>query len=178
MKHAEVKGQVLRLRFRAKSGKDREMRVTDRSLVRFVKKMQDLPGQNLFQYITDDGTPCAVGSADVNDWLREVMGEDFTAKHFRTWRASVLGFEALAHAQGKVPLKELLTQVSDHLGNTPAIARKSYVHPAVMALVDEQETWRAGLRLPRATRWLSREERGLITLLEEGPAAAELLAAG
>lgn len=178
MQHAEVRGQVLRLRFRAKSGKDREMRVTDRSLVRFVRKMQDLPGQNLFQYISDDGTPCAVGSADVNDWLREVMGEDFTAKHFRTWRASVLGFEALAHAQGKVPLKALLTQVSDHLGNTPAIARKSYVHPAVLALVDEQEIWRAGLRLPRATRWLSRDERGLIALLEEGPAAAELLAAG
>ncbi|MGV3512993.1 MAG: DNA topoisomerase IB [Novosphingobium sp.] len=178
MRHAEVKGQVLRLRFRAKSGKDREMRVTDRSLVRFVRKMQDLPGQNLFQYIGDDGAPCAVGSADVNDWLRQVMGEDFTAKHFRTWRASVLGFEALAHAEGTMPLKDLLTRVSDHLGNTPAIARKSYVHPAVMALVENQEPWRAGLRLPRATRWLSREERGLIALLEEGPAAAELLAAG
>lgn len=178
MKHAEVKGQVLRLRFRAKSGKDREMRVTDRSLVRFVKKMQDLPGQNLFQYIGNDGTPCAVGSGDVNDWLREVMGEDFTAKHFRTWRASVLGFEALVHAEGRLPLKELLTRVADHLGNTPAIARKSYVHPAITALTDNQEAWRESLRLPRATRWLSREERGLIALLEEGPAAAELLTAG
>lgn len=177
MQHAEVKGQVLRLRFRAKSGKEREMRVSDRGLVSFVRKMQDLPGQHLFQYLDDDGCACPVGSGEVNDWLREVMGEDFTAKHFRTWRASVLGFAALAQASEKVPLKDLLAEVSDHLGNTPAIARKSYVHPAVLALVETQERWRKGLRLPRATRWLSRYERGLIDLLEKGPAAAELLSA-
>lgn len=177
MRHAEVKGQVLRLRFRAKSGKEREMRVSDRGLVRFVRKMQDLPGQHLFQYLDDDGCPCPVGSAEVNEWLREVMGEDFTAKHFRTWRASVLGFSVLARAREKVPLKLLLEEVSDHLGNTPTIARKSYVHPAVLALIESQAEWRQGLRLPRATRWLSREERGLIHLLEEGPATAELLAA-
>lgn len=178
MRHVQVQGQVLRLRFRAKSGKEREMRLTDRSLVRFVRKMQDLPGQNLFQYVNEDGDPCPVGSAEVNEWLREVMGEDFTAKHFRTWRASVLAFALLAGAQGRVPLKDLLAHVSDHLGNTPAIARKSYVHPAVIALVERQEEWRRTLRLPRATRWLSRHERGLIELLEEAPAAAELLSAG
>lgn len=153
------------------------MRVSDRGLVRFVRKMQDLPGQHLFQYLDDDGCPCPVGSAEVNEWLREVMGEDFTAKHFRTWRASVLGFSVLARAREKVPLKLLLEEVSDHLGNTPTIARKSYVHPAVLALIESQAEWRQGLRLPRATRWLSREERGLIHLLEEGPATAELLAA-
>jgi len=176
MRHVEVKGQVLRLRFRAKSGKEREMRITDRSLARFVKKMQDLPGQHLFQYVDDDGNACPVGSAEVNDWLRETMGEDFTAKHFRTWRASALAFGLLAEAREKLTLKALLEQVSEHLGNTPAIARKSYVHPAVLALVDDQEAWRAALRLPRATRWLTREERGLIDLLESGPAAAKLLA--
>ncbi len=176
MRHAEVKGHVLRLRFRAKSGKEREMRVTDRGLARFVKKMGDLPGQNLFQYLNDDGSACPVGSAEVNEWLRETMGDDFTAKHFRTWRASALAFETLAEAKEKVPLKALLNEVSEHLGNTPAIARKSYVHPAVMALVDQQEEWRETLNLPRATRWLSRHERGLIALLEGGPAAAELLA--
>lgn|SRR3990167_7770685 len=178
MRHAEVKGQVLRLRFRAKSGKDREMQVTDRGLVRFVKKMQDLPGQHLFQYLDEDGCPCPVGSADVNDWLREVMGEDFTAKHFRTWRASVLGFATLAQAPDQVSLKTLLAEVSDHLGNTPAIARKSYIHPAVLGLLDEQDHWRQQLRLPRATRWLSRHERGLLELLESGPTAAELIRAG
>ncbi len=177
MRHAEVKGQVLRLRFRAKSGKDREMQVTDRGLVRFVRKMQDLPGQNLFQYLDEDGHPCPVGSSDVNDWLREVMGEDFTAKHFRTWRASVLGFATLAQAPKQVSLKALLAEVSEHLGNTPAIARKSYIHPAVLGLLDEQEQWRQQLRLPRATRWLSRHERGLLELLEKGPTAAELISA-
>ncbi|MBA4087417.1 MAG: DNA topoisomerase [Novosphingobium sp.] len=177
MRHAEVKGQVLRLRFRAKSGKDREMQVTDRGLVRFVRKMQDLPGQNLFQYLDEDGHPCPVGSSDVNDWLREVMGEDFTAKHFRTWRASVVGFAALAQATDQVSLKALLAEVSEHLGNTPAIARKSYIHPAVLGLLDQQEQWRQQLRLPRATRWLSRHERGLLELLENGPTAAELISA-
>ncbi|MBA4354446.1 MAG: DNA topoisomerase [Novosphingobium sp.] len=176
MRHAQVKGQTLRLRFRAKSGKEREMRLTDHGLVRFVRKMHDLPGQHLFQYLGDDGQPCPLGSADVNAWLRDAMGEDFTAKHFRTWRASVLAFAALAHAREPMPLKALLGEVSDHLGNTPAIARKSYIHPAVLALVERQEQWRAGLRLPRATRWLSREERGLIDLLDEAPAAADLLA--
>ncbi|WP_225207335.1 DNA topoisomerase IB [Novosphingobium huizhouense] len=178
MDHAAVKGQVLRLRFKAKSGKLREMRISDRSLVRFVKKMQDLPGQHLFQYLDEHGEACPVGSADVNGYLRETMGEDFTAKHFRTWHASALGFELLAGAREKVPLKALLLEVSERLGNTPAIARKSYIHPAVLALVETQETWREALRLPRATRWLSRAERGLIALLEEGPRAAELLKAG
>lgn len=178
MRHARLHGEVLRLRFRAKSGKEREMRVSDRGLVRFVRSMQDLPGQRLFQYLDEKGCAVPVGSGEVNDWLREVMGEDFTAKHFRTWRASVLAFEMLAHADGKAPLKALLEHVSGHLGNTPAIARKSYVHPAVLALTDDQEAWRARLCLPRATRWLSRGERGLIDLLEDGPAAAELLATG
>ncbi|NML93757.1 DNA topoisomerase IB [Novosphingobium olei] len=178
MDHVAVKGQVLRLRFKAKSGKLREMRISDRGLVRFVKKMQDLPGQHLFQYLDEHGEACPVGSADVNAYLRETMGDDFTAKHFRTWHASALGFELLADAREKVPLKALLLDVSERLGNTPAIARKSYIHPAVLALVDEQEAWREGLRLPRATRWLSRAERGLIALLEEGPRAVELLKAG
>ena len=176
MRHVAVKGQVLRLRFRAKSGKQREMRLTDRSLVRFVRKMQDLPGQHLFQYLNDDGQACPVGSADVNQWLCEVMGEHFTAKHFRTWHASVMALQFLAEGEGRMPLKELLVDVAERLGNTPAIARKSYVHPAVMVLVERQEEWRKALRLPRATRWLSRYERALIELLEEGPAAAELLA--
>lgn len=176
MRHVAVKGSELRLRFKAKSGKLREMRITDRSLARFVKKMQDLPGQNLFQYLDAAGEACAIGSADVNAWLRETMGDDFTAKNFRTWHASALGFGLLAEADHPLSLKELLAGVSDHLGNTPAIARKSYVHPAVLTLVEGQQDWRAGLRLPRATQWLSRTERGLIALLEDGPRAAELLA--
>lgn len=177
MRHATLKGQELRLRFKAKSGRVREMRISDRGLARFVRKMQDLPGQHLFQYLDDAGEPRPVGSADVNAYLCETMGEHFTAKHFRTWHASALAFCVLAEAQEKVPLKEVLSQVSERLGNTPAIARKSYVHPAVLALVPEQEGWRQTLRLPRATRWMSRHERGLLALLEQAPPAAEYMQA-
>ena len=177
MKHADVTGSVLKLRFKAKSGQLREMKISDRSLARFVRAMQDLPGQHLFQYVNDAGDACPVGSGDVNEYLRETMGEDFTAKHFRTWHASALALCLLAEAEGQLNLKALLAEVSDRLGNTPTIARKSYVHPAVLALVGRQETWRKGLKLPRETRWLSRHERALIALLEDGPKAAKLLAA-
>jgi DNA topoisomerase-1 len=177
MRHAKAEGNALKLRFKAKSGKMREMKVSDSSLLRFVKRMQDLPGQHLFQYLDEAGEIHHVGSSDVNQWLHEVMGEPFTAKNFRTWHASAIAFCLLAGAEGQLPLKELLLEVSDRLGNTPAIARKSYIHPAVLALVPIQAKWRAGLRLPRATAWLTRHERGLIALLEHGPRAAELLAA-
>lgn len=177
MKHAAVVGHVLKLRFKAKSGKLREMKITDRSLARFVRRMQDLPGQHLFQYLDDEGAACPVGSAEVNDYLRETMGEDFTAKHFRTWHASAFGLELLAEASGQLDLKTMLAEVSERLGNTPAIARKSYVHPAVLALLERQEKWRKRLKLPRATQWLSRHERALIDLLDGGPKAAKLLAA-
>ena len=166
MRHARLSGQTLRLRFTAKSGKVCQMQVTDRSLARFVRRMQDLPGQHLFQYCDAAGEPRPVTSGDVNAYLRAALGGDFTAKHFRTWHASVLGFELLATAPAPLPLKALLDAVSARLANTPAIARKSYVHPAVLALVPRQQEWRAGLVLPRRTRWLSRAERGLIALLE------------
>jgi DNA topoisomerase-1 len=117
-RHAEVRGQSLRLRFRAKSGVERDMRLTDRALARFVRKMQDLPGSTCSSTWTS-GCACPVDSADVNAWLRAVTGAAFTAKHFRTWHASVLAFAELAHAPEDVPLKALLAHVSDRLGNTP-----------------------------------------------------------
>lgn len=176
-KHAEVKGEKLKLRFKAKSGKLREATVTDRALARFVKAVQDLPGQHLFQYVDAEGTAHPVGSADVNGYICAAMGEHFTAKHFRTWHASVLAFRLIAEADGVMTLKALMGEVSEHLGNTPAIARKSYVHPAVVALLDGQQKWRARLKLPRSTQWLDRYERGLIALLEKSPNANRLLAA-
>lgn len=176
-RHAEITGKTLRLRFKGKSGQMRELVLSDRSLARVVRKMQDLPGQRLFQYLDDEGELHAVGSCDVNDYLCETMGEHFTAKNFRTWHASVLAFALLAHGEERLTLQSLMAEVAAHLGNTPAVTRKSYVHPAVLALVEGQERWRETLRLPRATNWLTREERGLIELLEAGPSAAELMAA-
>jgi DNA topoisomerase-1 len=176
-RHVKVSGQTVKLRFKAKSGKTAEVAVSDRRLAHFVRKMEDLPGQRLFQYVGDDGEVHPVGSAEVNDYLRETMGGDFTAKNFRTWHASAIAFGLLARAEGHLTLKALMEEVGERLGNTPAIARKSYVHPAVVALVDRQAKWRKGLKLPRKTQWLSAEERGLLELLEGSPGAGKLLAA-
>ena len=170
-RHASVKGRALRLRFRAKSGQLRELNLTDRNLIRFVRAMQDLPGQHLFRFLGEDGTPCPVGSSDVNAYLHETMNENFTAKHFRTWKATLIAFETLMQAHAPVSMKELTARVSEELGNTPAIARKSYIHPALLDIVTDraaQERLRGTIRLPRRTNTLSRYERGLISLLENG----------
>ncbi|GMM93924.1 DNA topoisomerase IB [Qipengyuania sp. MTN3-11] len=176
-RHAEVTGKTLKLRYKGKSGKMREVTLTDGSLARMVRNMQDLPGQNVFKYVDDDGDVHAVGSGDVNEYLEAAMGERFTAKNFRTWHGSVLAFECLRAGEGKLPMKALLECVAERLGNTPAVTRKSYIHPAVFGLMEDQEQWRTTLQLPRATRWLTREERGLIAFLQECPGAESLLAA-
>ncbi len=178
-RHAQISGSTLRLEYKAKSGKLRRLKITDGSLARFVKKCQDLPGQKLFQYVGDDGAPHAVTSSDVNAYIREATGAAFTAKHFRTWGASVVAFEALATAATPIGLKTMLEPVVAHLGNTPAIARKSYVHPALIELGKDkaaQASFRQSLRLPRATQYLTRTERGLIAFLENC-GACELKAA-
>ena len=178
-RHAEIHGATMTLEYRAKSGRQRRLRITDGSLARFVKKCQDLPGQKLFQYVGDDGAPHAVTSSDVNAYIREAMGDGFTAKHFRTWGASVVAFEALAEAPAPIGLKTMLEPVVERLGNTPAIARKSYVHPALIDLGKDkaaQAAFRQSLRLPRATSYLTRHERGLIAFLEQC-GACELKAA-
>jgi len=179
-RHAQLAGQSLRLRFRAKSGKMQDVRLSDRALARFVRAVQDLPGQNLFQFLDAAGDPSPVGSADINGYIQETLGDDFTAKQFRTWHASAAAFEVLAESRDHVPMRDLLEEVSGRLGNTPAIARKSYIHPALLALAADkaaQQAFRDGLRLPRRSRWLSRPERGLLAFLAACPGSAELLAA-
>lgn len=176
-KHAEVAGSRLRFRYKGKHGVVHDLKITDRRLAKVIRGMQDLPGQRLFRYLDDDGTCHDINSSDVNEYLRETMGESFSAKAFRTWHGSVLGYETMAYATQPVTIKELTQTVARKLGNTPAVTRKSYIHPAVLSLVDGQGEWRSGLRLPRATRWLTREERGFLHLLEEAPEAHELLSA-
>ena len=176
-KHATVAGDKLKLRFKAKSGQLREATISDARLARLVRKMQDLPGQHLFQYLNGDGEPHPIGSGDVNAYLAEAMDKHFTAKNFRTWHASVLAFRLLAEAERPLTLKELTAEVGAHLGNTPAMARKSYIHPAVIALVERQQKWRARLKLPHESKWLDRYERGLIKLLDKSPKAKALLGA-
>ncbi len=168
-RHAKVAGTSLKLKFKAKSGKERVMTITDRSLSRFVKKCQDLPGQHLFQWLDDEGEPHPVSSSDVNEYIRTAMDDEFTAKHFRTWGASVLAFEALIEADADIGLNTMLEPVTEALGNTPAIARKSYVHPLLIRIVkDGDQSALRARALPRETTHLSRAERGLIALLESG----------
>ena len=171
-RHAQLKGSALKLQFKAKSGKICNLTMTDKALVRFVKKCQDLPEQHLFAWLDAAGDAHPVTSCDVNAYIREATGEDFTAKHFRTWAASVAAFEALATAKHDISMKTLLEPVTARLCNTAAIARKSYVHPTLIGLIKEgQANFRDALRLPRAGRYLSRGERGLIAFLERGGAA-------
>jgi DNA topoisomerase-1 len=165
--HAQVRGDTLRLRFKGKSGKERDCKVVDKALARTVKKMHDLDEEHLFSWVDDQGEAHPVSSSDVNEYIHRVAGEGFSAKHFRTWGASVTAFEALATAEKDLNMKALLVPVTERLGNTPAIARKSYVHPSLLELVKKgQSAFRAALRLPRSARYLSREERGLIAFLE------------
>lgn len=166
-RHGTVKGATLKLQYKGKSGKVRNLRITDRSLASTVRKMQDLDEQHLFAWLDADGEAQPVTSSDVNDYIKRASGTDFTAKNFRTFAASVCAFEALASAEADLSLKAMLEPVVARLGNTAAIARKSYVHPSLIALVKKgQSAFRQGVKLPRSNRYLSRAERGLIAFLE------------
>jgi DNA topoisomerase I len=138
-RHVDVKGSKLRFRFRGKSGRQHEVDITDRRIARIISKLQDLPGQSLFQYIDDEGNVRDITSQDVNEYLREITGEDFTAKDFRTWAGTVLAAIALSAAgefetrkQAKAKIKEAIEAVAKILGNTPAICRQCYIHPIVL----------------------------------------------
>jgi len=171
-RHGKVSGAKLKLQYKGKSGKLRNLTVTDRSLVATVRKMQDLDEQHLFAWVDDAGVAHPVTSTDVNDYIRAATGTDFTAKNFRTFAASVCAFEALATAEADLSLKSMLEPVVSRLGNTHAIARKSYVHPSLIALVKKgQSAFRKAVKLPRSKQHLSRSERGLIAFLEALPAA-------
>jgi DNA topoisomerase-1 len=146
-RHVEVKGAKLRFRFRGKSGRDHEVDVTDRHIAKIISKLQDLPGQDLFQYVDDDGEISDITSQDVNEYLRAITGEDFSAKDFRTWAGTVLTAIALNaqekfenQKQAKANIKTAITAVAKILGNTPAICRKCYVHPAVLDTYLDQKS--------------------------------------
>jgi DNA topoisomerase-1 len=137
--HVSVEGATLRFCFRGKSGKEHEVEAHDQRVARIVRKMEGLPGQRLFEYKDENGEVHAVESADVNEYLREISGEDFTAKDFRTWSGSVVALRALtdlgahdAEAEARRRIAAAMRTVAERLGNTPAISRKSYVHPAIL----------------------------------------------
>src|SRR4051812_27958156 len=170
-RHARVERGRLKITYAGKHGIKRTVTVTDRNLVRIARRTQDLPGQHLFEYVNEDGDVCPVTSGDVNAYIKAAMGEDFTAKDFRTWGASTIAFEAMLDKlaeHGTVKLKSVIEPVAEALGNTPAISRNSYVHPALIEAA--KDAGAIGERtLPRATKYLSSAERGLIEFLDALP---------
>ena len=166
--HLKQKGSALTMRFAGKHGIVHEATITDSNLKRIVKRAQDLPGQMLFQYVNGDGKPQPVTSSDVNDYIKDKTGGEFTAKHFRTWGASVIAFDQLLKKAdaARISVKTVVEPVAEALGNTVAMSRKSYVHPALIeAIKDEPRDPLDGMDRPRARKYLSSAEVGLLAYL-------------
>ena len=170
-RHAAVRGSALRFSFRGKSGVEHEVSVQDRRVARVVARCQALPGQQLFEYLDDAGTARGISSDDVNDYLRETSGGEFTAKDFRTWHGSVVALDLWRRQVGSTDrtvsnaalANGILKQVAQRLGNTVAVCRKSYVHPDVLQLLTSDSTPPNGPALRKAG--LSVAERELLRLL-------------
>jgi DNA topoisomerase-1 len=169
-RHARIRGATLRFEFRGKHGIDHSVDLHDRRLARIVQRCRDIPGQDLFQYLDDAGVRHAIGSGDVNAYLREISGDDFTAKDFRTWAGTVLVARALrelppsdSQRKAKRNVSRAIEAVALLLGNTPSVCRNSYVHPAVI------ENYLAGRLIDSLRRRAkpSRTRRGALRPEEE-----------
>lgn len=176
-RHVDVRGSRLAFSFRGKSGRDHEIEVVDRRLAGLVKRLQELPGQQVFQYVDEEGQRQPIDSADVNDYLRDITGEEFTAKDFRTWAGTVAASMALqdyasfdSEAERKGAVVDAIETVARQLGNTPTVCRQCYVHPDVIesyldgTLVDalSQRARGAG----RGAHALKPEEAAVLGLLQ------------
>lgn len=138
--HVQIDGSKIRFEFRGKSGKDQSAELQDRRVARIVRQCRDLPGQTLFQYLDETGERQKITSEDINAYLREVTGEDFTAKDFRTWGGTVLALSTLlevgtceSEKEANQAVVSVVRQVAEELGNRPATCRKYYIHPALIA---------------------------------------------
>jgi DNA topoisomerase-1 len=138
-RHVDIDGSEIRFQYRGKGGKPHEIGLRDRRLARIVKRCQEIPGYELFQYIDENGERQTVDSADVNEYLKEIGGDSFTAKDFRTWAGTVLASLALQEftsfastRQAKTNVSRAIERVAERLGNTPTICRNCYVHPAII----------------------------------------------
>jgi DNA topoisomerase-1 len=138
-RHVHVIGHTVRFHFRGKSGKEHSVRITDQRLARLVRRCMEIPGCSLFEYLDHDGKPHVIDSGDVNAYLKEISGHEFTAKDFRTWAGTITAAGLLRAAnpsqtqrQAKQQISAALALVAQELGNTPAVCRKSYIHPAVI----------------------------------------------
>ena len=183
-RHVEVEGSTVRFKFQGKSGKHHNIDLSDRRLAKIVKRCQDLPGYELFQYLDESGSQHTVDSADVNEYLREITDQTFTAKDFRTWAGTVLACAVLREfevfespTQAKRNVVQAIASVAKRLGNTPSVCRKCYVHPAVIeaymgggmlkAFEDQVKK-----EVAKNLQALHKEELDLIHLLERTTLAA------
>lgn len=185
-RHVEVSGREIEFHFRGKSGVMHTIRLRDPKLARIVKRIRDLPGQELFQYLDEDGERRSVDSSDVNDYLRTLTGEDYTAKDFRTWSGTLhaaLELQALRDCASEADVKKnivlAIASVAQRLGNTPAVCRKCYVHPAVLDCYLQgvmHETWDTLMKTVKAPandpHALKIEEMAVLALLESRRRAA------
>jgi DNA topoisomerase I len=170
-RHLRRKGHDLMMRFTGKHGIVHEVKITDTNLKRIVRRCHELPGQMLFQYVNGDGEPKPVTSGDVNDYIKQATGGDFTAKHFRTWSATVIAFEQMLKKaeDTRITVKTVVEPVAEALGNTPAISRKSYVHPALLEAVKENPRDPLdGIDRPSGRKRLSSAEVALLEFLARG----------
>jgi DNA topoisomerase-1 len=178
-RHVDVSGASLKFEFRGKSGIPHAIDLTDRRLAKIVKQSQDLPGYELFQYIDEQGGRHSIDASDVNAYLKEIAGEEFTAKDFRTWAGTVLAARALqefqafdSKAQAKRNVVQAIESVAKRLGNTKAVCRKCYIHPDVINLYMEGSllqtlTRRVKKELTRSLHDLPAEEAAVLALLQQ-----------
>jgi DNA topoisomerase-1 len=176
-RHVEVSGSKVRFKFRGKSGIYHEIGLDDRRLARIVKNCRDIPGQELFQYLDEEGQPQTISSADVNDYLRGITGGEFTAKDFRTWAGTVLASLALrdfkefgSETEAKKNLACAIETVARQLGNTPTVCRKYYVHPAIIDLYLDGKLFEAldqsaGTKPSAKMKHLQAEEIAVVAVL-------------
>ncbi len=174
-RHVAIDGAEIRLRFRGKAGRFHTLGLRNRRLAGLVRRCRELPGRQLFEYLDDDGEVRAVRSEEVNAYLRDCAGAEVTAKMFRTWAATVLASRLLADADppdpagsaSKVALRAAVDAVADRLGNTPAVARSSYIHPAVPAAFAEGDLRRflRPMSAPTLPSWSEEDEAATLRLL-------------
>jgi DNA topoisomerase-1 len=175
--HVNVSGPRVRFSFRGKSGIEHDIDLIDRRLARVIKACRDIPGYDLFQYYDDDGTRHSISSEDVNAYLKDITGEDYTSKDFRTWTGTVLAAQLLkdfekvdSNAKAKKNIVAAVEVVAKRLGNTKAVCRKCYIHPAIFdAYLDGSMVKTIADRARRAARnaeTLSEAEAAVLGLLE------------
>jgi DNA topoisomerase I len=176
-RHATIHGTTMRFEFRGKSGVEHAIDLRDARLARIVKACRDLPGYELFQYVDEHGRRQVIDSADVNAYVREISGQDFTAKDFRTWAGTVLAAKALAdvatfasHAEAKRNVVHAIESVAKRLGNTKAVCRKCYIHPAIIEAYMEGATISTlkarAARVSKSRATLAAEEAAVVGILE------------